>query len=1155
MKIIRVSMLILFNFVTFVCLSSGTFAQDYTQVSLLEGAKFRLGTGRAVDIAYSPDGKQFAVATPIGIWIYDSRTGKELNMLIGHTNTIKGIAYSPDGRTLASGSVSGLEDTIRLWDTTTGRHKATLTGIAFGVYSIAFSPDGETLATGSYEYIQLWDVVSGERKLSFVARTERVVDIIAFSPDGSTLASVDDNKIALWDATTGTHKTTLTGQEHVHSIAFSPDGSTLASGQNNTITLWDATSGAHKTTSRERGAHGQVAFSPDGSTLASGFHGNKVRLWDVHSGQQHEKTFTGLPVWISRIVFSPDGNTIAINSDAAGIRLLDLVSSTYKTAFTDHMTSVSSIALSPDGDTIASGSSDSIVRLWDVVSGSHKTTLTGHTDVVNSVAFSPDGNTIASGSRDKTVRLWDTGSGSHKTTLTGHTDVVNSVAFSPDGNTIASGGSDSTVRLWDAVSGSHKTTLTGHTDVVNSVAFSPDGDTIASGSRDKTVRLWDAGSGQHQRTLTGYTNGVFSVAFNPDGKTIAGGTAEYYVDVGKMPELSLRDAITGEYKGGKKGFWNPVKFAFSPDGQTLATETKMGQQVMLWEAATGVVKTTFPWHSHYFTDFAFSPDGKTLITGTQDGFIILWEIAPDLLQPSGQVSVTIPPLSDYPPRVRLVYFFPNDQASQPNIDTELHTLIEQTQEFFADQMESHGFSRKTFEFETDANGKAVVHPVQGGGSAKDYINRTISVQREVEDLLDPTEHIYLVVLDRSINGALGSLCGLALTSGRGTSPGTFQMTSDRRFAIVQTSGSCAGVGVSAHELGHTFGLAHDLRDKAYVMNGSGESLYSSFSYAAAQWLDVHPFLNPGQPKSENHTTIEELSLSASRLRFRVADADGLHQAQLIVDDVRQRTFCGTPTSMHGSQALNNVFSTTLEFGGTQFSSKVDVRIIDIHGNISSRGFPIQATTETTEPSQLPADVNGDGVVNIIDLTLVASNFGKTGTDAADVNRDGVVNIIDLTLVAAAFGNTAAAPIVGHYDSRIALTRAEVAEWLREARHLNVADPTVQRGILMLEQLLASLTPKETALLANYPNPFNPETWIPYQLAAPADVRISIYAADGALVRTLDLGNQAVGMYQTRSHAAYWDGKNAFGEPVASGVYFYTLIANDFTNTRKMLIRK
>ena len=136
-----------------------------------------------------------------------------------------------------------------------------------------------------------------------------------------------------------------------------------------------------------------------------------------------------------------------------------------------------------------------------------------------------------------------------------------------------------------------------------------------------------------------------------------------------------------------------------------------------------------------------------------------------------------------------------------------------------------------------------------------------------------------------------------------------------------------------------------------------------------------------------------------------------------------------------------------------------------------------------------------------------------------------------------------------------LTAADIKGWLNQARQLSLTDPAYLRGITVLEQLLMVLTPKETVLLANYPNPFNPETWIPYHLAKDADVTLHIYAVNGTLVRTLTLGHQPAGMYQNRSRAAYWDGKNAFGEPVASGVYFYTLTADDFSATRKMLIRK
>ena len=200
------------------------------------------------------------------------------------------------------------------------------------------------------------------------------------------------------------------------------------------------------------------------------------------------------------------------------------------------------------------------------------------------------------------------------------------------------------------------------------------------------------------------------------------------------------------------------------------------------------------------------------------------------------------------------------------------------------------------------------------------------------------------------------------------------------------------------------------------------------------------------------------------------------------------------------------------------------------------------------------DVNSDGVVNVLDLAFVAANFGEDEETTADVNGDGVVNIQDLILVASAIEAAAAAPSA-YPHGLPTLTAADVQQWLFQAQQLNLKDATSQRGIRFLEQLLAALTPKETSLLPNYPNPFNPETWIPYQLAEPADVRLRIYAVDGKVVRTLTLGYRPVGIYQDKSRAAYWDGKNTLGESVASGVYFYTLTAGDFTATRKMLIQK
>ena len=230
--------------------------------------------------------------------------------------------------------------------------------------------------------------------------------------------------------------------------------------------------------------------------------------------------------------------------------------------------------------------------------------------------------------------------------------------------------------------------------------------------------------------------------------------------------------------------------------------------------------------------------------------------------------------------------------------------------------------------------------------------------------------------------------------------------------------------------------------------------------------------------------------------------------------------------------------------------------------LKSRIYDIALYTpivETEPPVKTyPAwDVNEDGKTDITDLVLVATELGASSpaNPRADVNGDGTVNIQDLILVATHLGESAApaAPVIVALPER--LTPETLQQVLDLLRMQNDGSVAFQHAITSVERLLASLMPKETALLANYPNPFNPETWIPYQLAKSADVTLHIHAVDGTLVRTLSLGHKATGIYQSRSRAAYWDGKNEIGESVASGVYFYTLTADNFTATRKMLIRK
>ena len=265
----------------------------------------------------------------------------------------------------------------------------------------------------------------------------------------------------------------------------------------------------------------------------------------------------------------------------------------------------------------------------------------------------------------------------------------------------------------------------------------------------------------------------------------------------------------------------------------------------------------------------------------------------------------------------------------------------------------------------------------------------------------------------------------------------------------------------------------------------------------------------------------------------------------------------------GAGDYQDAFPVTLKQGTNVLLVAVDNRG---HGGFSGFFGFAKDTDYTVNPIgkkftvKIPAwDVNRDGRTDILDLIIVGQDFGKARSANArtDVNRDGKRNIADLVLVAQHLGElsgVSAAPTVLTIEN-MRLDPAMIRGWIAQAMIENDGSSDFQQGIANLQRLLALLIPETTALLTNYPNPFNPETWIPYQLTEAAEVIICIYAVNGTLVRTLHLGHQPAGLYHQQSRAAYWDGKNGLGESVASGLYFYTLTAGDFTATRKMLIRK
>jgi WD40 repeat protein len=563
-------------------------------------------------------------------------------LLRGHTIEVTSVAFNPDGKTMASGS---MDKTIILWDVSNPKNPiqlgAPLSGHSDYVSSIAFSPDGKTLASGGLDStIILWDVSNPKSPVELgspLSEYSESVSSVAFSPDGKTLASGNgngDGTIILWDVSNqqlpvklGTPLNSHAGG--VNSVAFSPDGKTLASGNGDgTIILWDVSNpktpvqlgkpfNLINPLSRYSESVFSVTFSPDGKTLASGSDANTIILWDVSNPK--------MPV--------------RLGAPLSGHR--------------DYM---SSIAFSPDGKTLASGGLDGTIILWDVSNPKSPvqlgTPLRGHIAAVISVAFSPDGKTLASGGDYGTIILWDVSNPKSSVELgmplTGHTDGVFSVAFSPDSKTLASGSCgkiasisnyciQGEIILWDVSNPQLPVglgaPLTGHTAAVYSVTFSPDGKTLASGSYDKTIILWDVSDPQTPVQLgvplSGHGDAVQSEAFSPDGKTLASGGLDGTIILWNMSNPKspvqlgtlLRDHTAAV-----------TSVAFSPDGKTLASGSD-ANTIILWDVSNPQLPvelgTPLSGHSGSVLSVDFSPDGKILASGSEDKTIILWDVDPD----------------------------------------------------------------------------------------------------------------------------------------------------------------------------------------------------------------------------------------------------------------------------------------------------------------------------------------------------------------------------------------------------------------------------------------------------------------------------------------------------------------------------------------------
>ncbi len=614
---------------------------DYVTWHLPEGAGARLGSGtigsgdRAV--ALSPDGRTLAVASRIGVWLYDSATARALSLLPS-SGGVEAVAFSVSG-ILAAGLNNGQ---VELWDVEAGERIATLRH-GGSINAVVFSPDGTSLASGSHnQVIRVWEVATRSQ----IATWEVPPDghswsrSLAFSPDGSRLVSgFQDGTVRLWDVATRTEVAVLEGHsDRIASVAFSPDGGYVASAEGNgvgTVILWDLATRSQVATlegtaDRWRPA---VVFSPDGAILATGSPNGDVILWDVAT-QDRLAEIEGHVRGITSMTFSPDGATLVSASWSGTVRLLDV--ETESAANLYGHTSLRSMALSADGNILATALENGQVALWNTSThfriGTLVATLSpGSTRTfpysLRSVAFSPNGATLAAGSFTR-LHLWDLATRTEIATLREHNGWLESIAFSPDGALVAtaggwaSGGEDATVRLWDTATRSVVAVLQGHTDDVMSVSFSHDGSTVASGSRDKTVRLWDVAEQTEITTFEGHTSDVTSVAFSPNGNTLASGSSDASVMLWDMASRSRVGTLVGN-KGGVSSV------AFSPDSGTLASGYQIGT-VLLLDLDSRTRVATLEGHAATVNSVAFSPDGRTLFSGSQDGTMLQWDVGSNI---------------------------------------------------------------------------------------------------------------------------------------------------------------------------------------------------------------------------------------------------------------------------------------------------------------------------------------------------------------------------------------------------------------------------------------------------------------------------------------------------------------------------------------------